>query len=91
MCEFREVFRREFWKPDPNAYKTESGNANLSGLLIMFCIDMPAKLDGLENVTSGLIPLFQSFNDEVDAIHSLAAMVLGIAKNRVSSIGIEYA
>ena len=74
VCEkFREVFRREFWKPDPNAYKTESGNANLSGLLIMICIVMHLKFEGWENVTSNLVTLLQSFNEEEDAFQSLAA------------------
>ena len=85
------MFRREFWKPDPNAYKTESKKANLNGLLIIVPLAMRAKFDGWKNATSDLIPLFQSLNEEVDAIHSLAAMVFGNAKNKVSSIGIEYA
>jgi len=92
VCEkFRHVFRREFWKPDPNAYKTESIHANLRGLLIMICIVMHAKYEGWENVTSNLVTLLQSFNEEEDAFQSLAVMVFGIAMNKVSSIRIEYA
>ena len=86
---FCDVFRSVYWKPDLNAYRTESKNANLSGLLIMICIVMHAKFDGWENVTSNLIPLFQSFNEEENAFHSLAVMGFGIAKNKVSSIGNE--
>ena len=57
----------------------------------MICIVMHAKYEGWGNVTSNLITLFQSFNEEDDAFHSLAVLVFGIAMNKVSSIGIEYA
>ena len=59
--------------------------------MIMISIVMHAKYEGCENVTSNLIALFQSFNEEENAFHSLAVMGFGIAKNKVSSIGIEYA
>ena len=88
---FRNVFRSVYWIPDPNACKTDANKANPSGLLIMLSLAMHAAYDTWENITSDMIPFLQSLNEEVDAIHSLAAMVFGTAKNKVSSIGIEYA
>ena len=83
---FRDVFQREYWVPDPHAYKTGLTKANLSGLLIMVALAMLAAHDMSANVTSDVIPFLQCFKEEVDAIHSLAAMVPGTVKGKVSSI-----
>jgi len=84
---FRDVFRSKYWRPDPHAYKTDLTKANLSGLLIMVALAMHAAYDMSANVTSDVIPFLLCFKEEVDAIHSLAAMVFGTAKSKVSSIG----
>ena len=90
------MFRSKYWRPDPHAYKTDLTKANLSELLIMVALAMHAAHDMSANVTSdvmsanvtsNVIPFLLCFKEEVDAIHSLAAMVFGTAKSKVSSIG----
>ena len=88
---FRNVFWSVYWIPELEAYKTDSTKANLSGLLIIVSLAMHVAYDKSENVTSDMIPFIQSLKEEVNTIHFLAAMVFGTAKNKVSSIGIEYA
>jgi len=60
----------------------QSKKGNLSGLLIMVSLAMHAKFDGLENVTSDLIPFLHSLNEVVDVSHSLAAWCLELRRTR---------